>query len=236
MQRYNEFDNLLKLVRYNLRIIFGGRFILFVFAAFAFFILFGTTMALNAQSVEMENIYNLLTFPAILLVFYPTVFGIQRDADLRTLEIIFGIPNYRFKVWFLRLLLVFVISFCLLFPFALLAHLLLISIPIFTMVSQLTVLLIFVGTFGFCLSTIIKNGNGTAVVLIVAGLILMVISESIQKSMWNVFLNPYDIPSDMNEILWREIIYKNRIFLFSASVFFILTGLLNLQQREKFIR
>ena len=99
-------------------------------------------------------------------------------------------------------------------------------------------MIIFIGTFGFCLSTIIKNGNGTAVTLIVAGLILMIISDSgsFQKSMWNVFLNPFNNPSDMNEVLWKEIIFKNRIFLLSSSAFFMLLGLLNLQQREKFVR
>jgi hypothetical protein len=224
------------MVRYNLKIIFGGKFILFVFAALAFFLLFGTISALGEQSMEISDVYGLLVLPSALLVFYPSVFGIQKDADFHTLEIIFGIPDYRFKVWFLRLILVYFISFLLLFPFTFLAHVMLISIPVFSMVSQLMVLIVFIGAFAFCLSTIIRNGNGTAVTIIVAGLIFWILGESIQNSMWNVFLNPFKDPSGVNELLWKEIIFKNRVFLLSLSLLFLLLGLLNLQQREKFIR
>ncbi len=64
----------------------------------------------------IEDIYGLLAFPAILLVFFPSVFGIQSDADQRTLEIIFGIPDYRYKVWLVRYLMILVLVFLLLFP------------------------------------------------------------------------------------------------------------------------
>jgi hypothetical protein len=236
MSKINTYLNILNLIRYNLKIIFGGKFILFIFAALAFFLIFGTISALDDQSMEISGVYGLLILPAALIVFYPAVFGIQKDADFHTLEIIFGIPDYRFKVWFLRLILVFFISFLLLFPFALLAHVMLISIPVFAMVLQLMVLIIFIGSFAFCLSTIIKNGNGTAVTIIVAGLIFWILGETIDYSKWNVFLNPFATPSSINEVLWAEIIFKNRVFLLSLSLGFLLLGLLNLQQREKFIR
>jgi len=236
MSNHKRIINLVNLIRYNLRIIFGGKFILFIFAAFVFFIIFGTITALNDQSIEIKDVYGLLTLPAVLLVFYPSVFGIQRDADARTLEIIFGIPDYRFKVWLLRLALVILISFILLFPFAFLAHLMLISIPVFIILLQLTVLIVFIGSLAFCLSTIIKSGNGTAAIIIIAGLIFLILEDNLKNSMWNVFLNPFENPSDMNEVLWAELVFKNRVFLLSSSVIFLLLGLLNLQKREKFIR
>ena len=86
--------NTYSLARYNMRIIFGGKFIYFILAAFIFFLVFGTIIALDNSFMRIEDIYGLLAFPAILLVFFPSVFGIQSDADARTLEIIFGIPDY----------------------------------------------------------------------------------------------------------------------------------------------
>jgi hypothetical protein len=236
MSKLNGLFNLMKQVKYNLKIVFGGKFVLFVFAAFAFFLIFGTLAALKDQNLEITDIYGLLTLPSVLLVFYPSVFGIQKDADSRTLEIIFGIPDYRFKVWLFRLFLVFIISFVLLFVFALIAHIFLITIPVFSVVLQLSVLVVFIGTLAFCLSTIIKNGNGTAVTLIIVGLIFMVLEDTLKNSMWNVFLNPFDSPASLNEILWAERVFSNRLFLLSSSIVFLLIGLLNLQKREKFIR
>ncbi len=229
-------QNTYSLARYNMRIIFGGKFIYFILAAFIFFLVFGTIMALENSEMNIENIYGLLAFPAILLVFFPSVFGIQSDADSRTLEIIFGIPDYRYKVWLVRYLMILLLVFFLLFPFAGLAWYALVSFPIMPMVLHLMVLVIFTSSLGFCLSTLIKNGNATAVIMVILGLFFLILTDELDESKWNMFLNPFNTPGDMNSIVWREIIRQNRLILGITSLVFLLLGLLNLQQREKFLR
>jgi hypothetical protein len=228
--------NTISLARYNMRIIFGGKFIYFILAAFIFFLVFGTITALESHDLYMYEIYNLLAFPAILLVFFPSVFGIQSDADQRTLEIIFGIPDYRYKVWLVRYMMILVLVFLLLFPFAGLAYYALLSFPIIKMILHLMVLVLFVSALGFCLSTLVRNGNATAVIMVILGLFLLILAEELDESKWNIFLNPFSTPRDLNEIVWREIIRQNRIFMGIGSVILILLGLLNLQRREKFLR
>jgi len=237
MSRFNSIlRNVYNLSRYNMKIIFGGKFIYFILAAFVFFLVFGTIIALEESELDIGEIYGLLAFPAILLVFYPAVFGIQSDADQRTLEIIFGIPDYRYKVWLVRYAMILLLAFLLLIPFAVIAHWALISFPIIRMILQLMVLVFFVSAMGFCISTLVKNGNATAVIMVIFGLVFSILSEAIEYSKWNLFLNPFKIPYDINEIVWQEIIRQNRIIMGIVSVIMILLGLLNLQQREKFLR
>jgi hypothetical protein len=236
MVGYKSFlKNLLSLARYNMRIIFGGKFIYFILAALIFFLLFGTIMAFENNVVNLADVYGILAFPAILLVFYPTAFGIQNDADQRTLEIIFGIPDYRYKVWLVRFFMVLVMVFILLFPFAGLAYYALISFPILKMVSQLMVLVIFTSTLAFVFSTIVKNGNATAVIIVIIALAFLILSEPLEESKWNVLLNPFSQKID-SSMLWQETVRQNRIIMLAASVVFLLLGLLNLQNREKFLR
>jgi hypothetical protein len=229
-------QNTYSLARYNMRIIFGGKFIYFILAAFIFFLVFGTIMALDSSEMHLDDIYGLLAFPAILLVFFPSVFGIQSDADARTLEIIFGIPDYRYKVWLIRYIMILVLVFVLLFPFAGLAWYALVSFPVMPMILHLMVLVIFASSLGFCLSTLIKNGNATAVIMVILGLFFLILSEELYDSKWNIFLNPFRTPRDLNDIVWREIIRQNRLMMGITSLVFLLLGLLNLQQREKFLR
>jgi hypothetical protein len=40
--------------------------------------------------------------PGVLLIFYPSAYSIQGDIDARILETLFGIPDYRYKVWLSR--------------------------------------------------------------------------------------------------------------------------------------
>jgi hypothetical protein len=229
-------QNPISLARYNMKIIFGGKFVYFILAAFIFFLVFGTISALESSDMSIDEVYSLLGFPAILLVFFPSVFGIQSDADQRTLEIIFGIPDYRYKVWLVRYLMILVLVFFLLFPFAGLAYYALLSFPVLKMILQLMVLVLFVSALGFSISTIVRNGNATAVIMVILGLFLLILADELDESKWNIFLNPFRTPGDLNEIVWREIIRQNRIIMGIASVVLILLGLLNLQRREKFLR
>ncbi len=228
--------NIYSLARYNMRIIFGGKFVYFILAAFVFFLVFGTIIALDNSFMRIEDIYGLLAFPGILLVFYPSVFGIQSDADARTLEIIFGIPDYRYKVWLVRYIMILVLVFLLLFPFAGLAWYALVSFPVMPMILHLMVLLLIVSSLGFCLSTLVKNGNATAVIMVILGLFFLILADELDESKWNIFLNPFNTPNDLNDIVWREIIRQNRLILGITSLVLLLLGLLNLQQREKFLR
>lgn len=93
--------------------------------------------AWNRAEINEGLIYNILMFPCLLLIFYPAVFGIQNDEDSRILEILFGIPDYRYKVWGVRLLMIYVVIFAILIVFSYIAILLLYPINPFEMSLQL---------------------------------------------------------------------------------------------------
>ena len=229
-------DLIHKMARYNLKIIFAGRFIWFVIAALTFFILLSINLVFNVPSYDSSSVYSILFFPGILLVFYPTVFGIQSDADARILEILFGIPNYRYKVWLVRLAMIFLLTWVFLYLFCWVGYYGLIPFPVFEMSWQLMFPVTFLGCLAFLVSTIVKNGNGTAVVMIIIGVILLSLAGSLDRTQWNVFHNPFSIPSRMNEVIWAQISQKNRLFLSISCILFLLGGLTNLQRREKFLK
>ena len=210
-----QFISLLpRLIKYNLKIIFAGKFIWFLLAAFLFFAYFLFQIAWSRSEVNEGVVYNLLMFPCVLLVFYPSVFGIQNDEDSRILEILFGIPDYKYKVWGVRLLMIYVAIFVqLIFP------------------------VLFFGNLAFMFSTITRSGNGTAVLMIVIGIALLIFSNTplIERSFWNILLNPFSLPHNFLPVIWEGIIIKSRIFLLATSIVWMLVGLLNLQKREKFV-
>lgn len=227
-----------RLIRYNLKIIFAGKFFWFLLAAFAFFAFFMFQLAWNRGEINEGAIYSMLLFPCLLLIFYPVVFGIQNDEDNCILEIIFGIPNYRYKVWGLRMLMVYVANFFILTLFAYVARLLLYPVNIAEMAAQLLFPMLFFGNLAFMFSTITRSGNGTAVLMIIIGLLFSIFMNSIdtiRDSFWNFFLNPFSLPANIHPMIWQNIIIKSRIFLILGGVVFLLIGLLNLQKREKFM-
>jgi hypothetical protein len=231
----NGLINTGRMIRYNLKIIFAGRFIWFLMAAFAFFLFFAAQSVWNRQIITEGVVYQLLIFPGMLLIFYPSVFGIQSDDDSRMLEILFGIPNYRYKVWLVRLLMIYVLVFLIIVVFSAVASILIFRTDVLEMSYQLMYPIVFMGSMGFMFSTIIKNGNGTAVLMVLMGVALIILQDVVERTQWNVFLNPFELPRNFNEVIWQGIITKNRIFLSTGVVVFILYGLYNLQKREKFV-
>jgi hypothetical protein len=223
------------MIIYNLRIIFANRFIWFLTGSILFYM--GVTVIYVASNtyIRMQDMYEILLFSGLLLVFYPSAFGIQNDQDARTIEILFGIPNYRYKVWLVRIILIFTIAFLIMIAYASLSSLLVVKFRIVHMTAQVMVPVLFLGIMAFMLSTVMRNGNGTAVVMIIFGLIFMFMNDPLRKSQWNVFLNPYSPPWDVSETAWAIISLKNRVILVTSSVLFLLTALYNLQKREKFM-
>ena len=233
------------IVRYNLKIIFVGKFFWFLLASFAFFAFFMFQLAWNRGEINEEAIYNMLLFPCLLLIFYPVVFGIQNDEDNRILEIIFGIPNYRFKVWGVRMLMVYIANFFILLVFAYVARIMLYPVNIAEMAAQLIFPMLFFGNLAFMFSTITRSGNGTAVIMIILGLFMFIImnatfgsggqSTGFSNTFWNIFLNPFKTPTNIHSMIWQNTIIKSRIFLTVGGIVFLLIGLLNLQKRENFM-
>ncbi len=227
-----------RMFRYNLKIIFANKFIYFLAAALCIFIFVSVLNLLDANSNPTEGtVYWLLLVPGILLIFYPITFGIQNDVDNRMIEILFGIPNYRYKVWLLRLLLIFLISLVILTVLGAVSSFVVTVVPVFEMVFQIMFPVIFLGCAAFMVSTIIRNGSGTAVVMIIFGMVFWLARDFFEDHRkWDIFLNPFVLPENINEAIWADIVFNNRIYLFAGIIITLLAGLLNLQKREKFLQ
>lgn len=232
---YNLSTLVYRMITYNLKIIFANKFVWFLGGSVLFFLGLSVIYVFSNDFARMDDMYGILLFSGLLLVFYPATFGIQNDQDARTIEILFGIPDYRYKVWLVRIILIFAIAFLIMYAYAFLASTLIVQFRVINVTSQVMMPVIFLGLLSFMLSTLIRNGNGTAVIMIIIGLIFMIMSDPLRKSQWNIFLNPYRTPWDVNEAAWAIISVKNRIILITGSIIFLLGALLNLQKREKFM-
>ncbi len=226
---------LLNLTRYNIKIIFGNKFLYFALSAIGFFLLTVVITLFSDDEITTASGYNMLLVPSILFIFYPTCFGIQNDQDAKIIEIIFGIPNYRYKIWLFRLFIAYLICFALTLGLAALTDWLVVDVQPLELTLQVLVPALFIGMLSFMLSTMIRNGNGTAVLLIVAGMILFAVNGIFGVNKWNVFLNPFNVPLDKNPEIFYNTLFYNRLFILFSAGIFLLVGLYKMQNREKFI-
>lgn len=207
----------------------------FVLSAVGLYILNVVLILFSDTEITMATGYGMLLIPSILLIFYPTCFGIQNDQDAKIIEIIFGIPNYRYKIWLFRLLIAYVICFTITLFLAAITNWVVVEASPIDLALQTMVPSFFIGMLCFMLSTLVRNGNGTAVLIIIIGLILFVLNNILGVSKWNVFMNPFDVPLDKNPQIFYNTLFNNRLVVLLATFIFLLVGLYKTQNREKFI-
>ncbi len=224
-----------KLSTYNIKVIFANKFVYFVLAAFLFFGMIITITIFEDPNFNEAVIYGFLVFPGLLLIFYPLAYGLQNDDDSKMIETIFGIPNYRYKVWLVRFgLTIFVAGIILVF-LSIVANITLYRFNILPMLGQVLFPIAFLGSLAFMISTLVRTGNGTAIIMVIVSFFFFVFAEEIEYSQYNIFLNPFSEPREMSEFIWLNVIFKNRLYLTIGTGIFLLYGMFNLQFREKFI-
>ena len=235
MNKTNRIKLGLDIVKYNLRIVFANKFIYFLIAAMAFFLMVIGIMLFSNSVPAEKDIFSTLIFPGILIAFYPVIFNIQNDKDARMLEIIFGVPNYRYQVYLVRFIISMILLFTILMLMSWFTVFAVLRIPVLKMVYQLMYPLLFLSCLSFLFSTLVRNASGTAVIMIIIGLFFLILDEPLEYSKWNIFLNPFNVPTNISLSVWKNVLYQNRLMLIIGSIISLLWALINLQKREKFV-
>ena len=226
-----------KLCMYNMRIIFAGKFIWFLLVGLVLFFFLMFSAASRGATLSHGMVYSQLIIPGLLLVFYPSCFGIQNDADHRILELLVGIPNYMYKVWLFRLFMIYAEVYLILVVYAFLARILLYPVAPFLMAAQLMIPVMLFGNMAFLYSTLIRNGNAAAVLSVLTVILALILGNVplVENKVWDVTINPYEEPENINAAIWGVILLKNRIMMVVAGIIFLMSGLLGLQNRGKFL-
>ncbi len=223
-------------IRYNAINVFAGRFVYFLVFAVALFLTVVVIHTLEENAPpSAETVFYFLLTPGVLLVFYPSAYLIQSDVDARMIETLFGIPDYRYKVWLARSFTQYLVIAALLLLLAFFCRAALAGFPLGSMLFHLMFPIIFLGSLGFMVATITKSGNGTAAVMVVLILFFWIAAEPLAGSRWDLFHNPFAQVEQYEVLLWVETTLYNRIYILIGSAVAMMFGLLRLQQREKFI-
>ena len=82
-------DIIWKMIRYNLKIVFGNKFIYFLLGAVAFFLFITTINIFDDNNPRAETVYYVLLMPGFLLMFYP---------DLTSLDQVDALPIHEFNL------------------------------------------------------------------------------------------------------------------------------------------
>ena len=151
------------------------------------------------------------------------------------LETLFGIPDYRYKVWLARYGALYVCVAALLFLLALFCRVGLSPFPLGKMVLELMVPVLFAGSLAFFVAGQTGSGLATAVIMVVVLLLFWLFREPLAESPWFLFHNPFAGTNDLQALVRAKTTIANRLYFLSGSIVLTMLALLRLQKREHFI-
>jgi len=230
-------SDLRRFLHYNVINVFSGRPGYFMLLAGGIFlvILVLNLLGRGGGTITAQKIYEFLLVPGVLLVFYPAVFAIQNDRDSGMIEVLFGIPDHRYKIWLVRYFSLYLVTAALLFFLAVFCRVGLADFPLGAMVLQAMIPVIFVGSLAFFTASQTGSGVATAVILIVVILAFWLFRGQLGNGPWYLFHNPFFGGDQVQSIIMAKTTFASRLYLISGSLFLTLMALLRLQKREKFI-
>ena len=97
---------------------------------------------------------------------YPSAYAVQSEVDAAMVETLFGIPDYRYKVWLARHAVQLLTAAVLLVGLASFCRLALTDFAVHEMVFHLMFPVAFLSSAGFLLATLTRGGNGALAVLV----------------------------------------------------------------------
>ena len=223
-------------LRYSAGQVFAGRFVWFLLLAVALFLAIAVIYTASEKVPPGPDlVYYFLLPPAVVLVIYPSAYSVQSEVDAGMVETLFGIPDYRYKVWLARQAVQLLVSAVLLAGLAAFCRLALTDFAVREMVFHLMFPVAFLSGAGFLLATVTRSGNGAAAVLVLVVLVLWIASEPLEGSRWNLFHNPFATLDEVEGLGQLGTTFHNRAYLTAGSVLALLGGLLRLQRRERFV-
>ena len=228
--------SLLAFLRYSARQTFAGRFVYFLLLAVAVFFLVAIVQATRqAVPPSPETIYYFLLVPGVLLTLYPSAYALQGDLDAGMLETLFGIPDYRYKIWLVRQLVQNLVIAGLLTVLALFCRVALADFSVGAMVFHLMFPVAFLGALGLLLATLTRSGNGALAILVVVVLVFWISTEGLSDSRWFLYHNPFAQLDEVESLMRSGITFYNRTYLLAGTAACLLWALLRLQNRERYI-
>ena len=234
--RFSKAGDIWAFFRYNAANIFSGRaFYSLILASLVFLAVVAINLLRREAALTGQNIYDFLLIPALLLVFYPAAFALQSDKDAGMIEVLFCIPDHRYKIWLARYVTLYIITAALLFLLALLCRVGLADFPLGMMVLQLMFPVVLLGSLAFFLAGLTGSGSATGILMIVVVLAFWLFRGQLGDTPWYLFHNPFGGPAQANPQVWAATTLSNRLFFLLASVFLTMMALLRLQKREKLI-
>jgi len=185
-------------------------------------------------SVE-QALHILVEVPGTVLAIYLTMDMVAGERDKDTLEILFSTAISHYTTWSVRIVSICAVMFVALMFMSTISYYFFAEFPyIWGGLNAFLPAFLIVGVT-FLFSVLCRSSNAAGMLAVGVLIIILLSADALSNTSYDLFLKPFENPSDVDSSIWTDTVVLNRAGVFVLGVLFIFLALRRMQARERLL-
>lgn len=229
------FATLARFFQLSASIVFHRKLVFMVGGVVAYYgILYAFAYFRPDEGFSVEQALRVLVeTPGTVIAIYLTMDLVAGERDKDTLEILFSTATSHYTTWGIRLITVSLLLLVTIVTMSTVSYFFFAEFPFFWGGLNAFVAALFVTCLTFLFSVFCRSGNAAAMLSVGVLLLVLITSNLLENTPYFLFLNPFQPPANVDEVIWLERSIYNRATVIGLSGLFVFFALRRMNFREK---
>jgi len=228
----------LQTVALSLRIVFHRKLLFGVLGVLGYYAILYAVMTFNpSDGFSVEDALNILVqLPMCALAVYLSMDLVASERDRDTLETLFSTASSHYAIWSVRLGALHGILLLSSLAMSTLSYFLFAEFPFVLGGLNAAVPAFLVANLAFYFAVCVRSSNAAGMLALGCLLLCMMVSDDLADgSVYNLFLNPFNIPAGIDLTVWDDRILLNRATVLAAGGLLLFLALRRMERRERLL-
>ena len=229
--------SLWRLYRLSVQIVFHRKILFMCLGMIAYYgILYAFAVFRPDEGFSVEQaLLVLVEVPGSVLAIYLTMDMVAGERDKDTLEILFSTSTSHYSIWIMRLFSIYLMLVGALAVISSGAYFLFAEFPYVLGAVNAFAPAFFMVSLTFYFSVLCRSSNAAGMLAMGILVVIFLMAESLQASPYYLFMNPFEQPMGVDETIWVEQVFFNRLGVVVLGILSVYFALRRMEQREKLL-
>ena len=226
-----------EIVTLSLKIVFHRKLTFGVLGVAGYYaILYAILTFRPSDGFSVEAALNtLVQVPMAALAVYLSMDIIASERDRDTLETLFSTASSHYAIWMVRLTSLHGILVVSALAMSTLSYFLFAEFPFVLGGLNAAVPAYLIANLTFYFAVSVRSSNAAGMLSLGCLLLALMFSSSLSGTMYDPFLNPFNVPSNADLTLWEDTVLFNRVGVFVFGALLLYLGLRKMERRERLL-
>ena len=221
----------------SLRISFHRKLKFGVLGVLGYYVLLYVILTVNPSAgFSVESALNVLVqIPMATLAVYLAMDLVASERDQDTLETLFSTASTHYTIWMVRMTCLHGILIVASLVMSSLSYVLFAEFPFFFGGLNAAVPAYMIANLTFYFAVKVRSSNAAGMLSLGGLLVALMFSSSLSGTLYDPFLNPFNIPDTIDLALWADRVLLNRALVFGVGGLLLYLALRRMERRERLL-